>query len=82
MNNWIPSPEFEEKIKKSYQIPEVRQEFIKDLQLRMETLKPSKPRNGFSVGRLSPAWVFGLLILTLSILITLVVGPKIGRAHV
>ncbi len=76
MNNWIPSTEFEEKVKKSYQIPEVRQEFVQALQLRLETKEPSKSGKSFSVRKLSPAWVVGMFLLTLSLLVTLVVGPQ------
>jgi len=76
MNNWIPSPEFEEKVKKSYQIPEVRSEFVQALQLRLEARKPSKTVKSFSGRKLSPAWVVGLFVLAFSLLVSLVVGPQ------
>lgn len=76
MNNWIPSPEFEEKVKKSYQIPEVRQEFVQALKLRLKTLEPSKPRKSLSGKKMNPAWVVGMLLLALTLMVTLVVGPQ------
>jgi len=76
MNNWIPSPEFEEKVKKSYQIPEVREEFIQALQLRLDAQQPSKQVQSNTRRRLSPAWLVAVFLLAFSLLITLVVGPQ------
>ena len=76
MNNWIPSTEFEEKVKKSYQIPEVRQEFVQALQLRLETKEPSSPGKNLSVRKLSPAWAISMGLVMIVMLITLVVGPQ------
>ena len=76
MNNWIPSLEFEEKIRKSFQIPEARSEFIMKLQSKLESMETGKPARNSTFRNLRPAWTIGIVLVMLVILASVIIGPQ------
>ena len=76
MNDWTFSPQFEENVRKSFNVPAIRAEFVDQVYgelLQRATLKSEKPRSLF---RLRPAWSVALFILFLIMLGTLAIGPQ------
>jgi hypothetical protein len=76
MSEWTATPQFEEQIRQSFGVPEIRAEFVDQVHaelMRRAAAKSRQPRLWFS---LRPAWTVALAILLVLILATLVIGPQ------
>jgi hypothetical protein len=76
MNEWTSTPQFEESIRKSFGVPEIRSEFVSQVYgdlIQRAVAKSRKPRPFLG---LRPAWTVALAILILLIIGTLVIGPQ------
>lgn len=76
MNEWNSTPQFEESVRQSFGVPEIRSEFVDQVygDLMQRTVAKSRKRHSFF--GLRPAWVVTLAILTLLIIATLTIGPQ------
>ncbi|MBN1265252.1 MAG: hypothetical protein JXA25_07150 [Anaerolineales bacterium] len=76
MSEWTVMPAFEEQVRQSFAVPEIRPEFINRLERDLlERAKKGKPRGQMLFG-LRPAAAIAMVVLTLVILTTLIVGPQ------
>ncbi|HAF62600.1 MAG TPA: hypothetical protein DCK95_09790, partial [Anaerolineaceae bacterium] len=84
MNEWTSTPEFEENVRQSFGVPEIRTEFVNQLygQLMQQADEKSRRYQSRSRFRLRPAWTITLAILALVIFSTLVIGPQRVYAEV
>ena len=76
MNEWTSTPQFEDNVRKSFGVPEIRSEFVDQVYgdlMQRAAIKPLKSRPIFG---LRPAWTVALAILSLMIIGTLVIGPQ------
>jgi WD40 repeat protein len=76
MNERASTPQFEEKVRQSFGVPEIRTEFVDQVYddlMRRAVAKSRKSRPFFG---LRPAWTFALAIISLMIIGTLVIGPQ------
>lgn len=81
MSEWIPTPEFEEKIRQSFDIPLIRTEFVHQLRNEISLRAKSKTskQNRFRI--LKPAWIVIFVVLSILIVGTLVIGPQRAYAE-
>jgi len=76
MNEKYSTPQFEESIRKSFGVPEIRSKFVDEVYgnlMQQAVAKSKKPHPFFD---LRPAWTVTFAILTLMIIGTLVIGPQ------
>jgi hypothetical protein len=76
MSEWTSTPPFEESIRQSFGVPEIRPEFVDqtyDEIMRHATIKSRKSHRFLG---LRPAWAITLAILSVIIIGTLVIGPQ------
>lgn len=76
MNEWTSSPQFENEIRQSFVVPEIRSAFVDQVYgelLQLAAAKTKKPRSFLGP---RPAWTIAFAILSLIILGTLVIGPQ------
>ena len=76
MNERASTPQFEEKVRQSFGVPEIRTEFVDQVYgdlMRRAVAKSRKSRPFFGW---RPAWTFALAIISLMIIGTLVIGPQ------
>ncbi|HEX7393449.1 MAG TPA: hypothetical protein VF313_00840, partial [Anaerolineaceae bacterium] len=76
MNEWTSTPQFEENVRQSFGVPEIRSEFADQVYgdlMQRAVAKSRKPRPFFG---LRPAWSIALAILSLMIIATLAIGPQ------
>lgn len=76
MNKWTPTPEFEEQLRESFNIPDVNSEFVSRLQSRLGRMAASYSSQRQHSGKLRLAWSAVLILVALAILVTLVIGPQ------
>ena len=76
MNENFSTPQFEESIRKSFGVPEIRSKFVDEVygNLMQQAVAKSKKTHPF-LG-LRPAWTITFAILALMIIGTLVIGPQ------
>ena len=76
MNEWTSTPQFEENVRQSFDVPEIRSEFVDqvygDLMQRVAT-KSRKPRPVF---KLRPSWIAVVVFVILLTACTLIIGPE------
>jgi hypothetical protein len=75
MSDRIPSPEFEEKVRKALPVPFPASSFVNDLRSKLlssAAQKPSPAKRFFK----RPAWQWGLVILVVLLITFLAVGPQ------
>jgi hypothetical protein len=74
MTEFLPSPDFEEKLRLALMTPEPDPEFAQSLRLRLSARAGSPvSRRSF---RLRPAWIAFFAVITLLIVSTLIIGPE------
>ena len=76
MNEWNSTPEFEENVRQSFGVPEIRAEFVEQVYGEITQQANTKSRKPHSSFRLRPAWTIAFAILSLMVISTLVIGPK------
>lgn len=76
MNEWISSPQFEENVRQSFAVPEIRPEFFDQVYSDLMQRAVVKSRKHHPFFGLRPAWTVALAILTLAIIGTLAIGPQ------
>ena len=76
MNEWTSPPEFEENIRQSYTIPELRSEFVDQVYADLMQRASKKSRKPLTFLGLRPAWTVALAILSLLLISALVIGPQ------
>lgn len=76
MNEKYLPNQFEERIRKSFGVPEIRSEFVDEVygNLMQRALTKSKKPVPFS--RLRPAWTIAIAVLALMTIGTLIIGPQ------
>ena len=82
MTEWISSPQFEEKVRQSFAVPEVRPEFIDQVYSDLMQQAVAKSRKPHPFLGLRPGWTVALAIITLMIIGALVIGPQRVYAEV
>ena len=76
MNEWNLTPQFEDDIRQSFNIPEIRPEFMGQLYgeiMQRADAKAKKPHNFLT---LRPAWTLTIAVLAVLIIGTLILGPQ------
>jgi hypothetical protein len=76
MNEWTSTPQFEENVRQSFGVPEIRSEFADQVYgdlMQRAVAKSRKPRPFFG---LRLVWTVALAILSLMIIGTLAIGPQ------
>ena len=76
MNEKYSTPQFEESVRKSFGVPEIRSKFVDEVYsdlMQQAVAKSRKPRPFLG---LRPAWTVALAIFSLMIIGTLVIGPQ------
>jgi len=76
MTKWISSPQFEENVRQSFAVPEIRPEFVDQVYGDLMQRAVAKSRKSRPFLGLRPAWTVTLAIITLMIIGTLVIGPQ------
>jgi hypothetical protein len=76
MSEWTATPQFEEQIRQSFGVPEIRAEFVDQVHAELMRRAAAKARKSRPWLGLRPAWTVALTILIILILITLVLGPQ------
>jgi hypothetical protein len=76
MSEWILTPQFEESIRQSFGVPEIRPEFVDQIYDELMRHATIKSRKSHRFLGLRPAWVITLAILSVIIIGTLVIGPQ------
>ncbi|OGN72732.1 MAG: hypothetical protein A2X25_04680 [Chloroflexi bacterium GWB2_49_20] len=76
MNEWNSSPKFEEEVRQSFGVPEIRSEFVDQVYSDLMHRADAKSRKSRPFFRLRPVWTIALAILSLVIIGTLVIGPQ------
>ena len=76
MNEKYSTPQFEENIRQSFAVPEIRPEFVDQVYGNLMQRAVAKSRKHHAFFGLRPAWTIALAILTLMIIGTLVMGPQ------
>ncbi|MCE5207367.1 MAG: hypothetical protein LLG42_03545 [Chloroflexi bacterium] len=82
MNEWTSTPEFEESIRQSFGVPEMRSEFVDQVYADLMQRAAVKSRKSRPFFGLRPAWTIALVILSIMIISTLVIGPQRVYAEV
>jgi hypothetical protein len=76
MNEWNSTPWFEESVRQSFGVPEIRSEFVAQVHGDLMRRAAAKSKKTLTFLGLRPAWTVALAILSLMIIITLVIGPQ------
>ncbi|MEA5078719.1 MAG: hypothetical protein VB013_09140 [Anaerolineaceae bacterium] len=76
MTEWISSPQFEENVRQSFAVPEIRPEFVDQVYGDLMQRAVAKSRKHHPFFGLRPAWTVALAILTLAIIGMLAIGPQ------
>ena len=76
MNDWTSTPQFEEDVRQSLSVPEIRSEFVDQVYGDLMHRANAKSRKSRPFFGLRPAWTVALAILSLMIIATLVIGPQ------
>ena len=76
MNEQTSSPQFEDQVRRSFEVPEIRTDFVEHVYVDLMQLADKKPVRSRLLYRLSPAWTVVLVVLSLFIISTFVIGPK------
>ncbi len=76
MNEFKSTPQFEEDIRQSFGVPDIRPEFVFQLRDEIAQKATAKSRKSFQLLKLRPAWAIALAVLAVMILTTLVIGPQ------
>jgi len=76
MTEWNSSPQFEENVRQSFAVPEIRPEFVDQVYGDLMQRAVAKSRKSRPFLGLRPAWTVTLAIITLMIIGTLVIGPQ------
>jgi len=76
MNEWTSTPQFEEQIKQSFAVPEIRAQFVDQVHSDLRSHARQKYRDSHKIFGLRPAWAVAMAVLTLMIITTLAIGPQ------
>ena len=76
MNNWTSITEFEESLRKSFQIPPVRNEFKKHLYEELHARTFGKRERSYRLLGLRPVWTVFLAFLVILLIGTIALGPQ------
>lgn len=76
MNEKYPAPQFEESVRKSFGVPEIRSKFVDEVYSDLMQRAVAKSRRHHPFYGLRPASTVALAILSLMIIGTLVIGPQ------
>jgi hypothetical protein len=76
MNEQASTPQFEEKVRQSFGVPEIRTEFVDQVYSDLMRRANTKSRKSRPFSGLRPAWTVALAIIFLMIIGTLVIGPQ------
>lgn len=76
MNERASTPQFEEKVRQSFGVPDIRAEFVDQVYGDLMRRAIAKSRTSRPFFGLRPAWTFALAIISLMIIGTLVIGPQ------
>lgn len=76
MNNSNNASQFDEDIRHSFGVPEVRPEFVSQVYHEIMQRAETKPQKSHNFLGLRPAWAITLAILSVLIIGTLVIGPQ------
>jgi Tol biopolymer transport system component len=82
MNKWTSTPQFEESIRQSFGVPDIRPEFVDQVYDKLMQRATKKTQKPHPFHRLRPAWTITLTILTILIIGTLMIGPQYVYAAV
>lgn len=76
MSEFISSPQFEESVRKAFDVPAIRPEFVAQLQTEISQKASESPRKPLRIFKLKAGWTVAIVIL-LSLAITiLTIGPQ------
>lgn len=76
MNEFKPTPQFEENIRQSFGVPAIRKEFAARLHEKIMQRATENSRRPLLFFGSRPAWTAALVILAVMLIITLLVGPQ------
>jgi hypothetical protein len=76
MSEWTSTSPFEESIRQSFGVPEIRPEFVDQTYDKLMRHADLKSRKSHLFLGLKPVWTIALAILSIIIIVTLVFGPQ------
>lgn len=76
MNERASTPQFEEKVRQSFGVPEIRTEFVDQVYGDLMNRAVAKSRKSRPFFALRPAWTVAVAIFSLMIIGTLLIGPQ------
>jgi len=76
MNEWTSTPRFEESVRQSFGIHELRPAFVDRVYSDLMRYAAEKPRKNRPFFGLQPAGIVAIAILSLMIIVALVIGPQ------
>ena len=76
MNNWTATPQFEENIRRAFNVPDARPEFVNTLEREITRRTQSPRRSTQPLRSMRLAYRLTLLLLTLLTAAVLIVGPQ------
>ena len=82
MNEWISSPEFEDSIRQSFGVPQIRNEFVNHLYTDIMHRADPKAQKTPVLSKLRPAYTISLVIIVIFIATIMAIGPKRAYAEV
>ena len=76
MDKWTSTPEFEEKVRQSFSVPEIRQEFVDQVHVDLAQHAKAKKLRTHRFFGLRPVWAVALAVFVLLIIGALAIGPQ------
>lgn len=76
MNEWTSTPQFEENVRQSFGVPEIRSVFVDQVYGDLMQRAATKSQKSRPVFKLRPAWIAVLVFVILLTACTLIVGPE------
>jgi len=76
MSEWTSPPQFEEQIRQSFGVPQIRTEFVEGVYDKLTQRAAAKQQKPFQFFQSRPAWGIAFILLAVMVFGTLVIGPK------
>ena len=76
MSEWMVNSQFEENIRKAFDVPEIRTAFVTNLQNQIMQKAEEKERLPIKNHKVRFAWIMAAIIISILFASTLIIGPK------
>lgn len=76
MIDWMPTTQFEENVRLSFGVPEIRSEFVKQLLAEINQRASDGQQKTPPLRRFKPVWTAALVLLSIVLIVVLAMGPQ------